>query len=81
LQGIDVPACPVNSIEDLFEDPHLKAVDFFHQLEHPTEGTLKVCRFPVRFSASPSSVQCLAPNLGEHNSQIFGAADSGEGEA
>jgi crotonobetainyl-CoA:carnitine CoA-transferase CaiB-like acyl-CoA transferase len=72
LQGIDVPACPVNSIDDLFEDPHLQAVGFFEELEHPTEGTLKICRFPVRFSASPASVQCLAPNLGEHNSQIFG---------
>jgi crotonobetainyl-CoA:carnitine CoA-transferase CaiB-like acyl-CoA transferase len=76
LQGIDVPACPVNAIADLFEDPHLNAVGFFDELEHPTEGRLKVCRFPVRFSASPSSVQCLAPNLGEHNSQIFGASNT-----
>ena len=80
LQGIDIPACPVNAIEDLFEDPHLRAVGFFDELEHPTEGTLKVCRFPVRFSASPSSVQCLAPNLGEHNSQILGPQRSAEGE-
>jgi len=72
LNSIDIPACPVNAVEDLFEDPHLKAVGFFDELEHPTEGKLKVCRFPVRFSASPSSVQRLAPGLGEHNEQIFG---------
>jgi crotonobetainyl-CoA:carnitine CoA-transferase CaiB-like acyl-CoA transferase len=72
LNGIDIPACPVNAIEDLFEDPHLRAVGFFEDLEHPTEGTVKACRFPVRFSASPACVQRLAPNLGEHNGEIFG---------
>ena len=71
LHDIDIPACPVNAIEELFDDPHLKAVDFFGELQHPTEGTLKVCRFPVRFSHSPASVQRLAPNLGEHNEEIL----------
>jgi crotonobetainyl-CoA:carnitine CoA-transferase CaiB-like acyl-CoA transferase len=72
LHAIDIPACPVNAIEDLFEDPHLQAVNFFEEHEHPTEGRVKVCRFPVRFSASPAAVQRLAPNLGEHNHEIFG---------
>ncbi len=80
LHRIDIPACPVNAIEDLFDDPHLQAVDFFEECDHPTEGRLKVCRFPIRFSASPSSVQCLAPNLGEHNGEIFSATPvSGDG--
>jgi crotonobetainyl-CoA:carnitine CoA-transferase CaiB-like acyl-CoA transferase len=74
LNAMDIPACPVNAVEDLFEDPHLKAVGFFEEHEHPTEGRLKVCRFPVRFSASPATVQRLAPGLGEHNEQIFGPA-------
>jgi crotonobetainyl-CoA:carnitine CoA-transferase CaiB-like acyl-CoA transferase len=78
LHRIDIPACPVNSIQDLFEDPHLKAVDFFSEVQHPTEGELKTCRFPVRFSASPASVQRLAPTLGEHNAQIFGRPHSPE---
>jgi crotonobetainyl-CoA:carnitine CoA-transferase CaiB-like acyl-CoA transferase len=72
LHGIDIPACPVNSIEALFEDPHLKAVNFFGKAEHPTEGTLTVCRFPVKFSGTPASVRRLAPNLGEHNTEILG---------
>jgi len=74
LHGVDIPACPVNSIDDLFHDPHLQAVGFFEEMEHATEGTLKVNRFPVRFSATPASVQRLAPNLGEHNTEILGEA-------
>jgi crotonobetainyl-CoA:carnitine CoA-transferase CaiB-like acyl-CoA transferase len=68
---LDIPACPVNSIEDLFEDPHLKAVDFFEDVEHPSEGALKNCRFPINFSRTPASVQRLAPTLGEHDAEVF----------
>jgi crotonobetainyl-CoA:carnitine CoA-transferase CaiB-like acyl-CoA transferase len=71
LHAIDIPASPVNSIDQLFEDEHLKAVDFFQDAPHPTEGVLKTCRFPLKFSRSPVSVQRLAPNLGEHNAEIF----------
>jgi len=80
LHAIDIPACPVNALEDLFEDPHLKAVGFFTEAEHPTEGTLKLCRFPIRFGRTPASVQRLAPNLGEHNGEILGEALPPEGE-
>ncbi len=73
LHRNDIPACPVNAIEDLFDDPHLRAVDFFADVVHPTEGTLKTCRFPVRFGATPASIRRLAPNLGEHNAEILGA--------
>jgi crotonobetainyl-CoA:carnitine CoA-transferase CaiB-like acyl-CoA transferase len=75
LHGIDIPACPVNAVEDLFEDPHLKAVDFFEVVEHPTEGALMNPRFPVRFGASPADVRRLAPNLGEHSAEVLGAAN------
>jgi crotonobetainyl-CoA:carnitine CoA-transferase CaiB-like acyl-CoA transferase len=73
LHGVDIPACPVNAIEDLFEDPHLKAVQFFQKMQHPTEGTVTTCRFPVHFSRTPASIQRLAPTLGEHSDEITGA--------
>ena len=76
LVEADIPACPVNAVEDLFDDPHLKAVGLFEQAEHPTEGTLTVSRFPVRFSKTPASIRRLAPNLGEHNAEIFGGSVS-----
>ena len=72
LHAIDIPACPVNAIEDLFVDPHLTAVGLFEEAEHPTEGTLSICRSPLQFSRTPASVRRLAPNLGEHNGEILG---------
>jgi crotonobetainyl-CoA:carnitine CoA-transferase CaiB-like acyl-CoA transferase len=73
LHAIDIPACPVNSIEALFADPHLKAVNFFQEADHPTEGRVTVSRCPISFSASPASIRRLAPNLGEHNAEVLGA--------
>jgi crotonobetainyl-CoA:carnitine CoA-transferase CaiB-like acyl-CoA transferase len=72
LRGIDIPACPVNGIEDLMADPHLCAVGLFEQIEHPTEGTLTTTRFPVRFSETPADTRRLAPNLGEHTEEVVG---------
>ena len=71
LTAADIPASPVNDIDDLFDDPHLNAVDFFSDMEHPSEGTLKVHRFPVTFSKSPASIRRLAPRLGEHTSEVL----------
>ncbi len=71
LRAIDIPCCRVNAIEDLFEDPHLKAVGLFEQIEHPTEGRLNVTRFPLRFGRSPASIRRLAPNRGEHTAEVL----------
>ncbi|MFT8244802.1 CaiB/BaiF CoA transferase family protein [Roseomonas sp. BN140053] len=66
LEAADIPCCAVNSLEMLREDPHLRAVELFQEVEHPTEGTLTTTRFPVRFDRTPADIRRLAPNLGEH---------------
>ncbi len=78
LTEVDIPACPVNSIEDLMADPHLRAVGLFETVEHPTEGRMTSARFPVRFSATPADVRRLAPNLGEHTDEVLGRTPNAE---
>ncbi|MFE5703461.1 CaiB/BaiF CoA transferase family protein [Rhodococcus koreensis] len=75
LATIDIPASPVNSVRDLLDDPHLRDIEFFQEREHPTEGTLRVSRFPIDFEKSPATLSRLAPTLGEHNSELLGGAD------
>jgi crotonobetainyl-CoA:carnitine CoA-transferase CaiB-like acyl-CoA transferase len=71
LEAADIPVSPVNSIEDLFTDPHLNAVGLFGDMVHPTEGVLKVARFPVKFSRSPATIRRLAPNKGADTQDVI----------
>ena len=65
-----IPCMPVLSFEQLPEDPHLKAVAFFHTGTHPTEGGYKIMRPPVSFSDSGFRFRRHAPRLGEHTDEL-----------
>jgi len=68
----DIPASPVNSIDDLFEDPHLDAVGFWQEMEHPSEGRIRVTRPVGTWSRTQPDVRRLAPRLGEHTEEVLG---------
>jgi crotonobetainyl-CoA:carnitine CoA-transferase CaiB-like acyl-CoA transferase len=71
LQDADIPFAPVNSLDALLDDPHLKAVGFWREVQHPTEGTLIQPGPPVHFSGTPATVRRHAPSLGEHTAEIL----------
>ena len=66
-----VPVIVVNTLDDLFHDPHLKEVGFWKEYDHPTEGKLKMPGFPANFSKTPASIRKHAPKLGEHTVEIL----------
>lgn len=68
---LSIPIAPVNSLEDLFKDPHLRAVGTFFQAEHPDLGTVTQVKSPVSFSRTQSEVRWLAPKLGEHSRAVL----------
>lgn len=74
LDAANVPAMAVNSKEQLLKDPQLEASGFWHLMEHPSEGRVRVTDPPIRFSQSPSSVRSLAPRLGEHSREVLAEA-------
>ena len=71
LKDADIPFAPVNSMDDLIDDPHLRAIGFWQETEHPTEGRVRTAGIPLRFSATPGSIRRQAPNLGEHTDEIL----------
>jgi crotonobetainyl-CoA:carnitine CoA-transferase CaiB-like acyl-CoA transferase len=66
-----VPTIVVNSLEDLAHDPHLEAVGFWREVDHPTEGRLRLPAFPVNFGSTPADIRRHAPRLGEHTREIL----------
>ncbi|WP_226633501.1 CaiB/BaiF CoA transferase family protein [Novosphingobium profundi] len=66
----NIPASRINSLEDLLEDPQLTASGLLREREHPSEGTYREVRGPVRFSAGcPEDVR-HAPRIGEHSASV-----------
>lgn len=71
LSDGDIPFAPVNSFDDLLTDRHLRAIGFWHEYEHPSEGKVRMPDIPVRFSDTPGSIRRYAPRLGEHTEEVL----------
>ena len=67
----DIMFGSVNSIDDLILDPHLRALNMFPVVDHPTEGAIRLIGFPISFSESPCGLYRLPPRLGEHSRQVL----------
>jgi crotonobetainyl-CoA:carnitine CoA-transferase CaiB-like acyl-CoA transferase len=71
LREADIPSAPVQSLEDLLDDPHLAATGFWEMHDHPTEGRLRFPASPLGLAASPPSIRRLPPRLGEHTAEVM----------
>ena len=71
LSDADIPAGPMNSPEDLFECPHLKAVEMFPEIEHPTEGRIKHIKVPAAFSKTPGGLYHHSEKLGASTNTVL----------
>jgi crotonobetainyl-CoA:carnitine CoA-transferase CaiB-like acyl-CoA transferase len=72
-QARGLPIGLLNAPEDLFEDEHLKARDFFVEVD--MGGDVGAVAYPgdsYRFSAFGSVPRLRAPKLGEHNDAVLG---------
>jgi len=71
LQEAGVPAGVVQNAEDLAQDPHLLARQFFVPLKHPVLGRTLNDRSPIRFEEDETVNWKAAPQLGEDNRYVF----------
>ena len=80
LEAADIPCGPVNPLAELPADTQLATVDFFPLAEHPSEGSIRMVRPPVRFGAADCALRHPAPRLGEHSRAILHEAGFAESE-
>lgn len=76
----DIPGVPLYTLDDLINDPHLEAVGFFQQMDHPTEGTIRLTGIPSRWSETPPAITRHAPLLGQHTVEVLREAGLCVGE-
>jgi crotonobetainyl-CoA:carnitine CoA-transferase CaiB-like acyl-CoA transferase len=71
LKNSNVPHGPVNTLEDLLVDEQLNATGFWQELDHPSEGKIRVPGIPPTFSRTPATIRRLQPRLGEHSVEVL----------
>jgi crotonobetainyl-CoA:carnitine CoA-transferase CaiB-like acyl-CoA transferase len=71
LDGSGIPTFPVHTFETLMQDPHLKAIGLFEQVEHPSEGALVAMQPPGEWSHTRPAISRHAPLLGEHSVEVL----------
>jgi crotonobetainyl-CoA:carnitine CoA-transferase CaiB-like acyl-CoA transferase len=71
LERADIPVQRMNSLKDIVEDPHLAAIGYFRQIDHPSEGRIKSMAVPSEWSESKPEYRRHAPRLGEHTREVL----------
>ena len=71
LEGVGVPAGPINTLDQVYEDPQVLARGMKRELPHPTAGKVPVASSPLKFSGSPVEYRRPPPLLGEHTEQVL----------
>lgn len=66
-----VPASTVYDMEEVFDNPQVRARGMYRTVEHPTAGDLEMAGSPMHFSRTPTSIRRHPPQLGEHNAEIL----------
>jgi len=70
--GADVPCARVAHPEELVHDPQLVSRDMIERHPHPAIGEVVFHGNPLRFAGAEPRRLALAPDLGEHNAEVYG---------
>ncbi len=72
LDANGVPASPINSVADIFADPHYRARDDLIEVPHPILGKVTMPGIVPKLSGTPGAVRFPGPaSLGEHNREVY----------
>jgi crotonobetainyl-CoA:carnitine CoA-transferase CaiB-like acyl-CoA transferase len=73
LAGLGVPCSPVNTIDQVFADPQVKAREMRIKMPHPLagKGEVDLIANPLRLSATPVAYRQAPPFLGQHSEEIL----------
>ncbi len=72
LEAQKIGCGPINTLADVFADPHVQARNMTLEMRHGSGATVKVVANPVKLSATPPTYRSAPPVLGEHTEEVLG---------
>ncbi|MFZ6675034.1 CaiB/BaiF CoA transferase family protein [Undibacterium sp. Xuan67W] len=71
LEAAGVPCGPINSLDEVFENPQVIARQMQMDLPHPSAGKVKLVGSPMKMSVTPAVYPLAPPLLGQHTDQVL----------
>ena len=65
LEAVNVPCGPINTVDQVFNDPQILARDMVQTVNHPVGGEIKLAASPIRCVGEAKAEVCAPPVLGE----------------
>jgi crotonobetainyl-CoA:carnitine CoA-transferase CaiB-like acyl-CoA transferase len=66
-----LPTGPINTVDQVFQDPQVLHRGMAQEIEHPTAGRVKLVGIPVKFTATPGEIRLPPPLLGQHTDEVL----------
>jgi crotonobetainyl-CoA:carnitine CoA-transferase CaiB-like acyl-CoA transferase len=71
LEAVGVPCGPINNLDDVYKNPQVLARELVIDVPHPTAGSVKLVRSPMKLSVSPADNAVAPPLLGQHTGEVL----------
>jgi len=71
LEALKIGCGPINTLHDVFADPHVQARGCLVEMPHASGETVKVIANPVRLSETPPDYRSAPPVLGQHTQAVL----------
>ncbi len=71
FDSLDIPNAPVMAMEDLPDDPHIRAVGLIEDYDHPQQGPMRRVRSPYTMHGVETGPDLPAPALGAQGAEIL----------
>ncbi|MGB3354128.1 MAG: CoA transferase [Mycobacterium sp.] len=72
LEAAKLPAAPMNSTQEVLDDPHVAAMGYLQRVPFPgAPHDVPIIETPFRLSATPGAIRRRAPLLGEHTDEVL----------
>lgn len=71
LEANGIPSAPINAIDQVFDDPQVRAREMTINFPHPTAGSVPLVASPMKIPTAPVQYRRPPPLLGEHTGEVL----------